>query len=61
MGDRVGELGLMKDASIVTTLAIFPRILPVLVEIRSTRHVELLDILLCAAENGVPKTQRKEI
>ena len=61
MGDRAGELELIKDASIVTTVVIFPRILPVLVEIKSTRHVELLDILLCAAENGVPKTQRKEI
>ena len=60
-GDRARGLGLIKDASIVTTLVILPRIVPVLLEIGNTRNVELLDILLRAAENRTIKTQKKDI
>ena len=47
LGDMARELGLIKDASIVTALVIL------------LRNVELLVILLHAAENGILKPKRK--
>ena len=49
------ELGRIKDASIVTALLILPRIVPVLLEIRSARNVELLDIF-CVRQKPKRKT-----
>ena len=61
VGNMARGLGLIKDASIVTTLVILLRIVPVLLEIGNARNVELMDILLRAAENGTIKTQKKDI
>ena len=62
VGNMARGLGLIKDASIVTTLVILPQIVPVLLGmIGNARNVELLDILLRAAENGTIKTQKKDI
>ena len=59
MGDMARELGVIRDASIVTALVSLLSIVPVLLEIRNARNVELLDILLHAAEAGILKPTRK--
>ena len=49
------------DEAIRDQLVILLRIVTVLLEIRNARNVELLDILLRAAENGTIKTQKNDI
>ena len=61
VGDMVRELGVIRDASIVTALVSLLSIVPVLLEIRNARNVELLDILLHAAEAGILKPTRKKM
>ena len=49
------------DEAIRDQLVILLRIVTVLLEIKNARNVELLDILLRAAENGTIKTQKNDI
>ena len=60
VGDMARELRVIRDASIVTALVSLLSIVPVLLEIRNARNVELLDILLHAAEAGILKTHKKD-
>ena len=59
MDDMARELGVIRDASIVTALVSLLSIVPVLLEIRNARNVELVDILLHAAEARILKPTRK--
>ena len=58
VGDMARELGVIRDASIVTALVSLLSIVPVL--LWNARNVELLDILLHAAEAGILKTHKKD-
>ena len=56
--DMAEELGLIIDASNCNRTGHFAKLVLGLLVIRSVRNVELLDIFLCAAENGILKTQK---